>query len=244
MRRAGRITAEARVLAGSMVRPGENTLAIDTAVREFIRSRGAVPSSLNYCGFPYSTCISVNEEVVHGFPSEHRVLKDGDIVDVDITVEYDGYQGDCAATFPCGQVSESAKKLIEVTTQSFWEGFRFARPGCRLSDIGHAVQTYAESFGYGVVREYIGHGIGKEMHEPPEVPNFGQPGHGVRLLPGMTLCIEPMINEGTWKVRVLDNEWTAVTQDGKNSAHYENTVLITDGDPEILTCMEDGTDGL
>lgn len=244
MRHAGRITAEARKLAGSMVRPGENTLEIDTAIRKYIRSQGANPSSLNYCGYPFSSCISVNDEVVHGFPSAERILKEGDIVDIDITVEYDGYQGDCCATFPVGKVSAENRRLIEVTTQAFWEGFRLARKGNRLSDVSHAVQICAESSGFSVVRDYIGHGIGKEMHEPPEVPNYGPPGHGVRLLPGMTICLEPMINAGTWKVRVLDNEWTAVTLDGKNSAHYENTILITDGDPEILTCLEDGTDGL
>ena len=237
MRMACKITAAARALAGEMVRPGISTGAIDKAVREFIVAQGAKPSFLGYRGFPGSTCISVNETVIHGIPGSY-VLQDGDIVSVDVGAYYKGFHGDCAATFPCGTVSAEAKRIIEVTEQSFFEGIRFARKGYRVSDISHAIQEHVESNGFSVVRAFVGHGVGAQLHEEPEVPNFGKPGRGPRLLPGMTLAIEPMVNGGVYDVRVLKDGWTVVTADGKLAAHYENTVLITDGEPEILTVAE------
>ena len=237
MRRACKITAAARALAGEMVRPGVSTKQIDKAVHDFIVAQGAKPSFLNYHGFPASTCISVNSTVIHGIPGGY-VLKDGDIVSIDVGAFYKGFHGDCAATFPCGTISAEAQKLIEVTKQSFFEGIRFATQGHRVSDISHAIQTYVESNGFSVVRSFVGHGVGRQLHEEPEVPNFGKAGHGPRLLRGMTLAIEPMVNEGVYDVRVLGDGWTTVTADGKLSAHYENTVLITDGEPEILTVTE------
>ena len=235
MRKACQITAAARKLAGDMIRPGISTGEIDKAVHDFILSQGAKPSFLGYSGYPGSVCISVNEQVIHGIPDRKHKLKEGDIVSIDVGAYFHGFHGDCAATFPCGKISEEAQQLIEVTRQSFFEGIRYARQGARVSDISHAVQSYAESFGYGVVRQYVGHGVGEKLHEEPEVPNYGAPGRGPRLIRGMTLAIEPMINLGTPDVRVLRDGWTVVTADGKLSAHYENTVLITDGEPEILT---------
>jgi len=237
MRQACKITAAARALAGEMVRPGVSTKAIDRAVREYILTQGAKPSFLHYNGFPASACISVNNTVIHGIPGGY-VLQDGDIVSVDVGAYYKGFHGDCAATFPCGTVSAEAEKLIQVTKQSFFEGMRFAKAGHRVSDISHAIQTYVESNGFSVVRSFVGHGVGAQLHEEPEVPNFGSPGRGPRLLPGMTLAVEPMVNQGTYDVRILKDGWTTVTADGKLSAHYENTVLITDGEPEILTVAE------
>ncbi len=237
MRRACKITAAARALAGEMVRPGVSTKQIDRAVRDFILSQGAKPSFLNYNGFPASACISVNDTVIHGIPGGY-VLKEGDIVSVDVGAFYKGFHGDCAATFPCGTISAEAQKLIDVTKQSLFEGIRFATRGHRVSDISHAIETYVESNGYSVVRAFVGHGVGAKLHEEPEVPNYGAPGRGPRLIPGMTLAVEPMVNAGTYEVRVLDDGWTTVTADGKLSAHYENTVLITDGEPEILTVAE------
>ena len=237
MRQACKITAAARALAGEMVRPGVTTRQIDKAVHDFIVSQGAKPSFLNYSGYPASACISVNSTVIHGIPSGY-VLKEGDIVSVDVGAYYKGFHGDCAATFPCGTISAEAQRLIDVTKQSFFEGLAFVKPGHRVSDISHAIQTYVESNGYSVVRAFVGHGVGAQLHEEPEVPNFGAPGHGPRLLPGMTLAIEPMVNMGTYQVHVLKDRWTTVTADGKLSAHYENTVLITDGEPEILTVAE------
>ena len=237
MRQACKITAAARALAGEMVKPGVSTKQIDKAVREFIVAQGAKPSFLNYHGFPASTCISVNNTVIHGIPGGYT-LKEGDIVSVDVGAFYQGFHGDCAATFPCGQISADAQKLIDVTKQSFFEGIRFATQGHRVSDISHAIQTYVESNGFSVVRSFVGHGVGRQLHEEPEVPNFGRAGHGPRLLRGMTLAIEPMVNAGVYDVQVLKDGWTTVTADGKLSAHYENTVLITDGEPEILTVTE------
>jgi len=237
MRRAGKITAAARALAGEMVRPGVSTKEIDKAVHDFIVSQGAKPSFLNYNGFPGSTCISVNSTVIHGIPGGY-VLREGDIVSVDVGACYKGFHGDCAATYPCGAVSTDAQRIIDVTKQSFFEGIRFAKRGHRVSDISHAIQTYVESNGFSVVRAFVGHGVGSQLHEEPEVPNFGAAGRGPRLLPGMTLAIEPMVNAGTPEVRILKDRWTTVTADGKLSAHYENTVLITDGEPEILTVAE------
>ena len=237
MRQACKITAAARALAGEMVRPGVSTKEIDKAVYDFIVSQGAKPSFLGYNGFPGSTCISVNDTVIHGIPGGY-VLQDGDIVSVDVGAYYKGFHGDCAATYPCGTISADAQKLIDVTKQSFFEGIRFAKKGHRVSDISHAISTYVESNGFSVVRAFVGHGVGAQLHEEPEVPNYGAPGRGPRLLPGMTLAIEPMVNAGTFEVRILKDRWTTVTADGKLSAHYENTVLITDGEPEILTVAE------
>lgn len=238
MRRAGRLTAQARALAGSMVRPGVTTHEIDTAVRKFIESHGAKPSFLGYGGFSGSACISVNEQVIHGIPGP-RKLKEGDIVSIDVGAYLDGFHGDCAATFPCGEVSEEAMRLIRVTQQSFWEGIKFARPGQRVYDISHAVQQYVEGNGFSVVRDFVGHGVGAKLHEAPEVPNFGPAGHGARLQPGMTIAVEPMVCAGDWRVKVLKDGWTTVSADGSLTAHYENTILITDGEPEVLTVAED-----
>ena len=235
MRKAGRITARARALAGSMVRPGITTKEIDKAVRDFIKSCGAKPSFLGYGGFPGSACISVNDEGIPG----SRTLREGDIVSIDVGAFIDGVHGDCAATFPCGKVSDEALRLIAVTEQSFWEGIHFARPGCRVSDISHAVQQYVEANGCSVVREYVGHGVGTQLHEPPEVPNYGPAGHGARLQPGMTLAVEPMVNAGDKAIYVLKDGWTVKTKDGSLSAHYENSILITEGEAEVLTTVEE-----
>ncbi len=237
MRKACRITAAARALAGEMVRPGVSTKQIDKAVHDFIVAQGAKPSFLGYGGFPASACISVNSTVIHGIPGGY-VLKEGDIVSIDVGAYYQGFHGDCAATYACGAISADAQKLIDVTEQSFYEGIRFATRGHRVSDISHAIQTYVESNGFSVVRSFVGHGVGAQLHEEPEVPNFGAAGRGPRLLPGMTIAVEPMVNAGVYDVRVLKDGWTVVTADGKLSAHYENTVLITDGEPEILTVTE------
>ena len=234
MRLAGKITAAARALAREMVKPGVTTQQIDKAVFHFIREQGAIPSFLHYNGYPASVCISVNDEIIHGIPGK-RVLREGDIVSVDVGAYIGGYHGDCAGTYPCGQVSDEALRLIRVTQDSFFEGLKFAREGCRLSDISHAVQTFVEANGYSVVREYVGHGIGRNMHEAPEVPNYGKPGHGPRLLRGMTLAVEPMVNAGTAAIKQMPDGWTVKTADGKYAAHYENTILITTGDPELLT---------
>ena len=234
MRRAGKITAAARALAGEMVRPGVTTQEIDHAVEHFIRKQGAVPSFLHYHGYPASACISVNDEVIHGIPGK-RVLAEGDIVSVDVGAYTGGFHGDCAATFACGQISKEAQELIDVTRQSFFEGIKFAKEGHRLQDISAAIQSYVESHGCSIVREYVGHGVGAEMHESPEIPNYGHPGRGPRLLRGMTLAIEPMVNAGSAAIKLMPDGWTVRTLDGKWAAHYENTVLITDGEPEILT---------
>ena len=244
MRVAGQITAAARELAGKMVRPGITTLEIDNAVRKFIQSKGAKPSFLHFPGapgvrdFPGSVCISVNDEVIHGIPSNMR-LKEGDIVSVDVGACIGGFHGDCAGTFACGKVSDEAAKLIAVTEQSFWEGMKFARFGYRVSDISHAVQQCVEANGFSIVRDYVGHGVGASLHEAPEVPNFGKPGHGPRLAPGMTIAVEPMVNQGDWRVKVMRDGWTVRTADGSLSAHYENSILITRGEPEILTRVGD-----
>lgn len=244
MRLAGQITAAARALAGKMVRPGVTTLEIDTAVRKFIESKGAIPSFLNFPGqpgvrpFPGSACISVNDEVIHGLPSNMK-LKEGDIVSVDVGAYIGGFHGDCAATFPCGKISDEAAKLIAVTEQSFWEGMKYARFGYRVSDISHAIQMYVEANGFSIVRDFVGHGVGAKMHEAPEVPNFGKPGHGPRLAPGMTIAVEPMVNQGDWRVRVMRDGWTVRSADGSLAAHYENSILITKGEPEILTRVGD-----
>lgn len=237
MRRAGKITAAARELAGKMVTAGITTQEIDKAVHDFIISQGATPTFLGYSGYPASVCISVNDELIHGIPGK-RVLREGDVVSIDVGATKDGYVGDCAATFIVGEGNEKDRSLVEVTKQSFFEGIKYAREGYRISDISHAIQEYVEANGFSVVREYVGHGVGSEMHESPEVPNYGRPGRGPRLVRGMTIAIEPMVNQGSAAIRVLPDGWTVVSADGKNTAHYENTILITSGDPEILTVFE------
>ena len=234
MRRAGKITAAARAYAGELVKPGVTTQEIDKAVEQFIRKQGATPSFLHYNGFPASVCASVNDEIIHGIPGK-RVLQEGDIVSIDVGAYIGGFHGDCAATFACGAIDPEAQRLIDVTRPSFFEGIRCAREGQRVGDISAAIQTYVESQGFSIVREYVGHGVGAKMHESPEIPNFGRPGRGPRLLRGMTLAIEPMVNAGTAAIQQLSDGWTVKTLDGKWAAHYENTVLITDGEPEILT---------
>ena len=235
MREACKITAAARALAGKMVRPGVSTKAIDQAVHDYIVSQGAKPSFLNYSGYPASACISVNSTVIHGIPG-HYILRDGDIVSVDVGAYYKGFHGDCAATYACGSISTEAQKLIDVTRQSFFEGIKKAVAGNHLFDISNAIADYVEPFGYGIVEELVGHGIGHALHEDPQIPNFRQKRKGIRLMPGMTLAIEPMINIGRPDVEWLDDDWTVVTEDGSLSAHYENTILINEeGEPDILT---------
>lgn len=240
MRKAGRIAAGARALAGEMIAPGVTTKSIDDALRKFIQGKGAKPSFLGYHGFPASACISINDEVIHGIPGA-RKLEEGDIVSVDVGAFIGGFHGDCAATFGVGEISKEAQQLIAVTRQSFFEGMKFAKVGFRVSDISHAIGSYVDSFGFGVVQAYVGHGVGKNLHEPPEVRNYGKPGHGPRLAEGMTLAVEPMVNLGTHSVKVLKDGWTVITADGKLSAHYENSILITGGEVEILTVTEEGT---
>lgn len=238
MRQAGRITAGARTVARQMVEPGVTTRQINREVHKFITKSGASPCFMTDGGFPTAACISVNDEIIHGIPGD-RVLHEGDIVSVDVGARYRGFNGDCAGTFPCGKCSDEALRLIRITRQSFFEGIQFARVGYRISDIGHAIQEYAESYGYSLVREYVGHGVGAGLHEAPEIPNYGKPGHGPRLQKNMTIAVEPMVNVGGYAVRVLDNGWTVVTADGSLSAHYENSLLVTDGEPEILTFADD-----
>ena len=238
MRQAGKITAAARALAGAMVAPGVTTQEIDRAVQRFIKSKGAVPSFLGFHGYPASVCISVNDEVIHGIPGK-RTLREGDIVSIDVGAYKDGYHGDCAGTYPCGKISEEAQRLIDVTRQSFFEGIRYAREGYRLPDLSGAIERYVEANGFSVVREYVGHGIGTRMHEAPEVPNYVEPKAGrPRFLRGMTIAVEPMVNAGRAGVIVMPDGWTVKTADGRLSAHYENSILITDGDPELLTDPE------
>ena len=239
MRLATRISARALKLAGEAVEPGVTTGEIDRLIRRYIEGEGATPSFLGYGGFPASACISVNQVVIHGIPDHKTKLKQGDIVSVDVGAFFEGFHGDNARTFPCGDISENAQRLLKATEESLYEGIAQAKAGNRIGDIGNAVQRYVEARGYSVVRDFVGHGVGAKLHEEPSVPNYGTPGRGVRLLPGMTIAIEPMVNAGTYEVRVLSNDWTVVTADGKLSAHYENTILITDGEPEILTMAED-----
>ncbi|MBQ4267457.1 MAG: type I methionyl aminopeptidase [Clostridia bacterium] len=235
MREACRISAGALQVAGEAVRPGISTWEIDKIAYDYIKSQGAEPNFLNLYGFPATACISINDEVIHGIPSKKRILKSGDIVSIDLGAKIGGYNGDNAATFACGEISEEAKRLMDTTRESLYEAIKMAVPGGKLGDVASAVQTYCESRGYSVVREYTGHGIGKELHEDPSVPNYGTAGRGVRLLPGMTIAIEPMINQGTAKIKVLPDGWTVKTQDSKLSAHFEHTVAITKDGPVILT---------
>lgn len=235
MRESGRILAQVHEELGKIIKPGISTYDIDKEGERLIRSFGCEPSFLNYNGYPASICVSVNEEVVHGIPSKRRILKDGDIVSLDAGVIHKGYHSDAARTHAVGEINDEAKKLIEVTQQSFFEGIKFAKAGNYLHDISKAIGDYAESFGYGVVRDLVGHGIGTHLHEDPNIPNYAQRSKGIKLLAGMTLAVEPMINAGTYKVCWLDDGWTVVTRDGKLSAHYENTILITEDGCEILS---------
>ena len=235
MRKSGAVTKGALELVEKSIRPGISTKQLDKIAHDYIISKGAKPNVLNYNGFPGSICASVNDEVVHGIPSKHCILKEGDIISVDMGAVLDGWHSDAARTFAVGKISDEARRLIEVTRQCFFEGIKYAKHGAKLGDISYAIQKYAESHGYGVVRDLVGHGIGTSLHEDPSVPNFGKAHHGVKLAAGMVLAIEPMINEGTWRVEMLDDGWTVVTQDGKLSAHYENTVAVTKTGCEILT---------
>ena len=235
MKDACRISANALVVAGKAVEPGVSTLEIDTIVRKYIEKEGATPSFLGYGGFPASACISVNNVVIHGIPSKKQILKEGDIVSVDVGAFYDGFHGDNAYTFKCGKVSAEAEALLKATEESLYEGIKQAKAGNRVGDIGSAVQKYVEDRSYSVVRDFVGHGVGAKLHEEPSVPNYGTPGRGVRLIPGMTIAIEPMVNVGDYKVKVLSDEWTIVTADGSLAAHFEHTVAITSDGPRIMT---------
>ncbi|MTI48315.1 type I methionyl aminopeptidase [Sporosalibacterium faouarense] len=236
MRRAGRLVAETHAFLKELIRPGITTKELDEAAEKFIRDNKGIPAFKGYHGFPGSICASINEVVVHGIPGL-KELKDGDIISIDIGTIVDGYYGDGAKTYPVGEISKEAQRLIDVTKQSFFEGIKFAKTGYRLSDISHAVQTYVEKNGFSVVRDFVGHGVGQEMHEDPQIPNFGPPGKGPRLRAGMVLAIEPMVNIGSYHVEVLSDNWTVVTVDKKLSAHYEHTVLITESEPELLTVV-------
>ena len=235
MREAGRLLEIVHDELAKMIRPGISTLDIDREGEKIIRSFGCIPNFLHYNGYPASICVSVNDEVVHGIPTKHRILQEGDIVSLDAGLIYKGFHSDAARTHAVGQISPEAQKLIDVTRECFFKGIKFAKAGHHLHEISAAIGAYAESFGYGVVQDLVGHGIGRALHEDPQIPNFAQKRRGIRLVPGMTLAIEPMINAGTWQVEFLDDDWTVVTADGSLSAHYENTILITDGEPEILT---------
>lgn len=235
MKEAGAISAGALKVAGEAVQPGISTWEIDRIAYDYIIKQGAVPAFLNYGGFPATACISVNDEVIHGIPSKKRILQAGDIVSIDLGAKINGYVGDTAATFAVGEISPEAKRLIDTTRESLYEGIAKAVAGGRLGDVSHAIQQYCEERGYGVVREYTGHGVGAELHEDPSVPNYGTPGRGVRLLPGMVIAIEPMINEGTAAIKNLSDGWTVKTRDGKLSAHFEHTVAITADGPKLLT---------
>ncbi|MCL2488190.1 MAG: type I methionyl aminopeptidase [Oscillospiraceae bacterium] len=238
MQRACAIAAKALRLAGEAVEPGVNTAALDRLIRQYIESQGATPSFLGYGGFPASACISLNNTVIHGIPSQHTVIKNGDIVSIDVGALLDGYHGDNAATFAAGDISPDAKALLEATEGSLYEGIAAAQSGGRVGDISAAVQRYVEDRGYSVVRQFVGHGVGTALHEDPGVPNFGTPGRGPRLVPGMTLAIEPMVNAGGYQVTVLPDKWTVVTADGSLSAHFEHTVAVTANGPVILTLAQ------
>ncbi len=236
MKEAGKIVAEVHELLKQAIKPGITTKELDEMAEAYILGQGAIPAFKGYGGFPASICTSINHEVVHGIPGL-KTLENGDIISIDIGALYKGYYADSAKTHPVGSISQKAQQLIDVTRQSFYEGIKFAKEGYRLSDISHAIQTYVEAYGFSVVRNYVGHGIGTKMHEEPQIPNYGPPGKGVRLKAGMVLAIEPMINIGTYEVEVLKDEWTVVTLDGEYSAHYEHTLAITEGEPEILTVV-------
>ena len=235
MREAGRLLSRVHDELGAAIRPGMSTLEIDRLGEKLIRSFGCVPNFIHYNGYPASICVSVNDEVVHGIPKKDRILEEGDIVSLDAGLIYKGYHSDAARTHGVGKISPQAQQLIEVTRQSFFEGIKMAREGCHLHDISNAIDAYVSRFGYGIVRDLVGHGIGTSLHEDPQIPNFAQKRKGVRLQAGMTLAVEPMINAGGWEVDFLNDGWTVVTRDGSLSAHYENTILVTGGEPEILT---------
>ena len=235
MREAGRVTAKILADLKDIIKPGIATIEIDRFVEKSVKANNMTAAEKGYCGYPASVCVSVNEEVVHGSPSKKRILRDGDIVSVDLVVENKGYMADAARTYPVGKISDEAARLIETVEQAFFNGIAFAKEGFRLSDISCAIQKTVEGEGFGVIRDFVGHGIGSKMHEEPQIPNYGKPGRGPRLQQGMTLAIEPMITQGSYERDVLADDWTAVTIDGKLAAHYENTVVITDGEPELLT---------
>ena len=239
MRRANALSAAALKYGGQHIEAGMTTWELDKLIYDFIVKHGGTPNFKGLYGFPGTACISLNDTIIHGIPSHDIVIRPGDIVSIDVGAYLDGFHGDCAATFPCGEVSEEAMRLIRVTEQGFWEGIKFARPGKRVYDISHAVQQYVEGNGFSVVRDFVGHGVGAKLHEPSEVPNYGPAGHGARLQPGMTIAVEPMVNAGDWRVKVLKDGWTTVSADGSLTAHYENTILITDGEPEVLTVAEE-----
>ncbi len=238
MREAGRLLAEVLDELAAQLKPGMSTLDLDRIGERLIRDRGCIPSFLNFEGYPASICVSVNDEVVHGIPVRDHYIKEGDIVSLDCGLIYRGYQSDTARTYAVGEISPEAQQLIRVTRDSFFAGLEYAKPGYHINDISSAIEAYVNRYGYGIVRDLVGHGIGTEMHESPEIPNFATKRRGVRLQPGMTLCIEPMINLGRPDVEWMDDDWTVVTEDGSLSAHYENTVLITEGEPEILTLQK------
>ena len=235
MREAGRVTAKILADLKDIIKPGIATTEIDRFVEKSVKANNMTAAEKGYCGYPASVCVSVNEEVVHGIPSKKRILRDGDIVSVDLVVENKGYMADAARTYPVGKISDEAARLIETVENAIFNGIAFAKEGFRLSDISSAIQKTVEGEGFGVIRDFVGHGIGSKMHEEPQIPNYGKPGRGPRLQQGMTLAIEPMITQGSYEIDVLADDWTAVTIDGKLAAHYENTVVITDGEPELLT---------
>ena len=235
MREAGKVCGLILRQLPELIKPGISTLEIDRFVEKTVREHGMTAAEKGYCGYPASVCVSINDEVVHGIPSKKRHLREGDIVSCDLVVEYKGYMADAARTYPVGKVSPAAMHLIETAERAFYNGIAYAKAGNRLYDISHAIQETVEGEGYGVIRDFVGHGIGSQMHEDPQIPNVGKAGKGPRLQPGMTLAIEPMITQGTWEIDVLEDDWTAVTLDGGLAAHYENTVIITDGEPELLT---------
>lgn len=239
MREAAKVTAHILEMMHDVVKPGMTTAEIDRIVENEIRKYKMIPAFKGYGGFPASVCTSVNDQIVHGIPSS-RKLKDGDIISLDTGTIYKGYYSDAARTYPVGEISPEAEKLIRVTRESFFEGLKFCKPGYRLGDVSHAIQSHVERNGFSVVKDFVGHGIGNKMHEAPQIPNFGSAGRGPRLAEGMTFAIEPMVNQGTDRMRILDDDWTAVSLDGSLSAHYENTVVITAGEPEILTLLTDG----
>ena len=241
MRRGGHILSEVMDRLRTSVKPGMSTLEIDTDVEEFIRARGAVPAFKGYRGFPATVCISINEEVVHGIPSAHRHVREGDIVGLDLGCIVEGYYADCAFTLAVGDVPPRVQELLDVTRESLEKGITECRPGRRLSDVSHAIQTHVERHGFAVVRAFVGHGIGRALHEEPQVPNFGDPGRGPQLRPGMVLAIEPMVTMGGWEVKILDDGWTAVTRDGSLAAHFEHTIAVTDSGPEVLTSKTGGS---
>ena len=238
MRESGKVTGFILKELETFIKPGMTTMDVDRFVEDTIRKHKMIPTFKGYGGFPASACVSINEEVVHGIPSKKRVINEGDIVSVDVGSTNKGYVSDAARTYAVGKVSDEAQRLIDTTRESFFAGLEFCKPGYRISDIGHAIQQYAESRGYSVIRDFVGHGVGQQMHEEPQIPNYGRPGRGPRIAKGMAFAVEPMICQGGYQVETLQNDWTVVTIDGKLSAHYENTVVITDGEPELLTLGE------